>query len=453
MTPLRPLPWNAVLGGAWLGALMAIHPLPHTGALRSLLLLLGLIHVAFLFWRRRPPLATLTAAGTEGWLLALLSAWLVMQSALFAQSPGEALPALAHDWGKLLAVAALGVGLAASVRAGGEQRGAGALTTGMFLGFFLHAPLIVGYQAWQAVSFHRLLLGEGPLGNYGYVSMLVNAALAFLLADAGGRLCHGRRLLPFSAAAAVAAIAVVLVANALLISKAGLVMTHVLAWTFLAIVLRRGTAHRRLAITAVVLGLTLATAASLALQDRWGGAVAAVASGIAKADATAHTPSPTPSPATGPATRSPLQANGDKDPSFYIRSFSAKIGLQAIVQHPLGLGYGPDAFGRHLAQAHGVAGLVSSESGWIDFTLANGIPAILLFLALSWALMRRGWRVFGDGDTVGLALTLAVLNYAGRCALDGYLSGSRLTGFVLMASTLLALVAPPTGKRNAGHAD
>lgn len=450
MTPSRPLPWNAVLGGAWLGALMAIHPLPHTGALRSLLLFLGLIHVAFLYWRRRPPLATLTAAGTEGRLLALLTVWLAMQSALFAQSPGQALSALARDWGKLLAVAALGVGLAACVRADGERRGTSALTTGMFLGFFLHAPLIVGYQAWQAVSFHRLLLGEGPLGNYGYVSMLVNAALAFLLADAGGRLCQGRRLLPFSDAVAVAAIALVLAANALLISKAGLVMTHVLAWAFLAIVLRRGSAHRRLAIAAVILGLALATAASLALQNRWGGAVEAVVSGAAKADAPAPVPQGTATPSAAP---SPLQASGDKDPSFYLRSFSAKIGLQAIAQHPLGLGYGPDAFGRHLAQAHGMAGLVGSESGWIDFTLANGIPALLLFLALSWTLMRRGWRAFGAGDTVGLVLTLAVLNYMGRCALDGYLSGSRLTGFVLMASTLLALVAPPAGRRNAGHAD
>lgn len=440
---------SALLGAFWLAGLMAIHPLPHTGALRSLLILIALVHIGVLFWRR--PIPALPKPGIEGGLVVLLTGWLIVQAALFARSPAiVALADLGREWGKLLGMAAVGICLAAFIAGGRPQgRDEGRLATGLFLGFFVHVPLTLAYHGWQWWRTGQLPVGESLLGNYGYVSLLVNAALAFLLADAAGRFCWRNRLLPMSNTGVALAIAATLAANALLTSKAGLIMTHLLGWAFLAAVLRQGTRHRLAVVLAVMVGLGLATLASVMAENRWAGAVGAIASGVA----TAETPaSPALATAPIPTIQSPIQRIDGKDPSFYFRSSWASMGLQGIARHPLGIGYGADAFGRYLAAQYGVTGFVSSHNGWIDFTLANGIPALLLLLALAGALMWRGWLAFRAGNAIGLALSLATLNYVGRCAMDGYLTGSRLTGFAVMTGVLWGLSALPRSSHGADPA-
>lgn len=457
MNVARRVDASVLLGAAWLAGLMAVHPLPHTGALRSLLILLALVHVGMLFWRRRAyRRPALPPPGAEGALLALLTAWLLFQAALLAPGAARILAELGREWAKLLGMAALGIGLAAFARTGNQaERNAARLVTGMYLGLFAHVPLTLGYHAWRLWQTGQLPLGESALGNYGYVSLLVNAALAFQLADAARRLCQGGRLLPGSNGAAALAIAATLAANALLTSKAGLIMTHLLAWTFLAAVWWHGTPRRRtavLALLAVVGGLGLATLASVMVENRWAGAVGSIASGVATAEGAAA-PAGSPAPSAPIASiHSPIQRIDGNDPSFYFRSSWASLGLRGIVAHPLGIGYGADAFGRYLAAQHGVTGFVSSHNGWIDFTLANGVPALLLLLGLAGALMWRGWLGFRAGNAAGLALTLATLNYVGRCAMDGYLTGSRLTGFAIMAGVLWGLSALPRSSHGAGPA-
>lgn len=442
--------WSAWLGAAWLAGLMAVHPLPHTGAVRSLLILIALVHVGVLFWRR--PLPTLPPSGIEGALLLLLTGWLIVQPALFGH--GHAIVALAElgrEWGKLLGMVALGICLAIFTEGGRQaQRGAARLATGLFLGFFVHVPLTLGYHGWQWWRTGHLPVGESLLGNYGYVSLLVNAALAFLLADAAGRYCRRDRLLPWSNRWVAVAVLATLAANALLTSKAGLIMTHLLGWVFLAAVLWQGTRHR-LAVSLMVVGaLGLATVASVMVENRWAGALGAISAGVATADVPAPTAA-APAPPVA-AIQTPIQRIDGNDPSFYFRSSWASMGVQGIAHYPFGLGYGADAFGRYLATQYGVKGFVSSHNGWIDFTLANGLPAMALLLLLAGMLIWRGWQAFRAGHGVGLALSLATLNYVGRCALDGYLTGSRLTVFALMAGVLWGLSVSPGGRRGADPA-
>ena len=124
------------------------------------------------------------------------------------------------------------------------------------------------------------------------------------------------------------------------------------------------------------------------------------------------------------------------DASFYLRTIWAKTGLSGIAEHPLGMGYGIDAFGRYVHERYGIPRMISSHSGWIDFALANGIPGLVLLLALALAMMRRGLRAFRTGSPAGLALALFTFHYIVRCAIDGNLAGSRLTGFAFTAGLL-----------------
>ena len=137
--------------------------------------------------------------------------------------------------------------------------------------------------------------------------------------------------------------------------------------------------------------------------------------------------------------------------SFYVRAVSVRIGVAGIAAHPLGLGYGADAFGRYLVQQGGTSGAISSESGWIDFALGNGIPGLLLLLGLFWALLRRGWLAFRAGHPAGLAALLVTLNFAARSLLDGHLAGSRLTGFAFVAAALWLLAARPGAQSDASR--
>jgi hypothetical protein len=419
------------LSAAALTGFLALHALPRAGALRSLFILLVLVGFA---WSRRRQGGRLSvpAPGIEAALLAALTAWLFFQAAFLAPQPSAALAQLTREWGKLLALLALGIGLASICRMPRSPRCATLVVTGIFLGCFVHVPLTLGHHLWQWWQTGRLPLGESLLGNYGYISLPTNAALALLLADAASRLGLGKRLLPLSTLGVGLAIAATLLAHALLISKAGLIMTHVLGWTCLAALLRHGAPHRLPAVATVILALAAATLASVMVENRWLGATESIASGVA----TTEVP-------VAAAAAPPLPAPAAKDPSFYIRSFSAKLGLQGIVAHPLGLGYGADAFGRYVGQLQGVTGLISSENGWIDFALANGIPALLLLLALAAALCRHGWLAFRAGNPAGMALGLVTVNYIGRCAMDGFLTGSRLTAFALTAGILWALATMP----------
>jgi hypothetical protein len=414
----------------WIGGFVMLHSLPHTGALRSLLLLFGCAN-ALLLWRRYAPPWRAVAGGAEGWLLAALTAWLLLQSALLAPAPGPALSALAADWGKALLGAAMGAAVALAARRAGTPPTL--LPTAVFCGFFVHVLLTIGYQAWLLARTGQTLPGESPLGNYGYVSPLVNGAFAMLLADAAQRLCGLRRLLPLAHGGLVAALLATLVANALLAAKAGLVLTLALtAAALLAVAAQRPSWRRRILLGLLALLIVTVAAINFAPQSRWAGAMQAIADGLdthgnhAWLDATLQTYAGT---AIG------------SDPSFYLRTAWAKVAVAGIAAHPLGLGFGADAFGREVLASYGVGGFISSHSGWLDFALANGLPGLALLLALAGALMRRGWKDFARGGG-GLALLLVTLNYIGRSAIDGNLTGSRLAGYAIVAGVLWGLAAP-----------
>jgi hypothetical protein len=82
---------------AWLPLLIGLQGVPHTGALRTLFLLLGIGHAVWLARSPKRPLPGLHG-GIERTAFWLLTAWLVLQSALLATEPLLSLRTLAGDW-------------------------------------------------------------------------------------------------------------------------------------------------------------------------------------------------------------------------------------------------------------------------------------------------------------------------------------------------------------------
>jgi len=134
------------------------------------------------------------------------------------------------------------------------------------------------------------------------------------------------------------------------------------------------------------------------------------------------------------------QKQGVTDGSIYLRYIWGKAGIEGVINHPLGFGYNSTGYGKYISDKYPGASAISSHSGWIDFALDNGILALILLLYLSVIIIYRGWQEFGYGNPIGLVLSLIVINYIGRCAIDGHLLGSRLTGFVLTVVILWVLM-------------
>jgi hypothetical protein len=421
---------------AGLAGYITIHSIPGTGAVRSLFLLLLLGGLSVHAWRARPalkwPPLDLSAIS-----LLLLTAWLAFQSGFLAVDGPATLKTFAAEWPKNLLLAAVGIWLA---RTALFARQGAWLFAALFCGFFAHVLGNVGYQAWRYVTNGDQGPAMSLFGNYGHVSPFVDGVVAIAFADLAGRICFKRRLLPISSATLGGVFLLSAISLVLLTSKASWLNVVLMLGLFAAAIVFQGHRYRTqiLAMSlAAVIGLG---ALGFLAQSRWDNALESIRYGQAIESSTIW---------RGAEGTLPPNINE----SFYLRAAWATVAWRGLAEHPLGRGYGSDAFGRYLAERHGLKGAVSSHSGWLDFALANGIPGLLLLLVFGAALSFRSWRAFATNTGVGgLALALLTIGYLSRCLIDGHFTTSRLMGFFLVSGVLWGLARDADPRRESDPA-
>lgn len=406
---------------AWLPLLVGLQGIPHTGALRTLFLLLGIAHTIWLA-RSRPAVPPGSAAGVEKVLFWALTAWLLVQSALIAQDSSLSLNMLAGDWGKLLIMMALGWSVA---RVAPSRRW---LVVALFAGAFLHVASTLGRQLFSLLTVGGLAVRQSLLADYALTSPFTTTALAWLLADGAARIWHGRSLFPWSAPVTAVLALLTLAAESLLMAKSGQVITAILILVASLSLLRHPRIKRHWSIGIAIGGLCAIGLVVVVGASRW--------SGLQESFRAAwHEPIPVQAVIGDDA---PIASNLNH--SFYMRAVRARVGIEGVAEHPWGLGFDPDVFSRYVTQRFAIPqGISSSNSGLIDFTLANGIIGAALLLLLAASLMRRGWRTFVAGRPEGAALGLLVLHQLARYTLDGTLGGSRFTGIGLIIGAVWAM--------------
>jgi hypothetical protein len=408
---------------AGLAGYITIHSIPGTGAVRSLFLLLLLGGLASHVWRARPALKW-PPLDLSGMLLLLLTAWLAIQSGFLAVDGPATLKTFVVEWPKNLLIAAVGIWLA---RTALLARQGGWLFAALFCGFFAHVLGNLGYQTWRFMTNGDQGPAMSLFGNYGHVSPFVDGVVAIAFADMAGRVCFKRRLLPISFAMLGGVILLSALSLVLLTSKASWLNVVLMLGLFAAAIVFQGHRYRTW-----ILAVSLAAAIGLGAfgflaQSRWNNALESIRYGQAIESTTVWR-----------GTDETLPPNINE--SFYLRSAWATVAWRGLTEHPLGRGYGSDAFGRYLAERHGIKGAVSSHSGWLDFALANGIPGLFLLLAFGAALCLRSWRAFAtNSGTGGLALAFLTISYVFRCLIDGHFTTSRLMGFFLVSGVLWGL--------------
>jgi hypothetical protein len=406
---------------AWLPFLIGLQGIPHTGALRTLFLLVGIAHVAWLTHSLNGRLSGLDGR-SDKIVFWLLTTWLAFQSTFVAAVPSVAIKEFAADWGKLVLMAALGIWLALAAP---SRRW---VLIAVFSGAFVHVLLTLGPQPITLLSGEGLVYQRSLLADYALTSPFTTVAIAWLLADCSARLWHGRGSFPWSAVVSVILLLMSLSAEALLMAKAGQVMTAVLAVAAGMVMLSAPNLGWRWTVgatAALIVAVTLAGTTTAARWSNLGDSLLAAWS------------APVP---VAIVVSDDVALPGNLNHSLYLRAVRARVGLEGIAEHPLGLGFDAQVFRRYATDRFGVPEATSSSnSGLIDFALASGIPGLSLLLILAGLLMRRGWTAFVTGRPEGLVLALLVLQHMGRYLLDGTLGGSRFTGMALALGVLWAM--------------
>ncbi|NDF99333.1 MAG: hypothetical protein EB101_10515, partial [Chitinophagia bacterium] len=213
--------YSAIVGPLWLSGALAFNGIPGTGTLRSLFLLFGLVHLAWVI-RRRPLRPSWPDHGPELKLLVVLILWLLAQSVFFAIAPYESVMEIITHWGKILILIFMMVTFVAYSEDPKETRTW--LMWGVFLSGFLHVVATLVFQAWQLVKTGQFSIGYSLLGNYGYISPYITMSLALLLAEIVARLGFKKNSLPFRLSVIWLFFFLTLCAEGLLAAKAGYLM-------------------------------------------------------------------------------------------------------------------------------------------------------------------------------------------------------------------------------------
>lgn len=414
---------------AILGLLLAIYPLRNVIALRHLLLVTGLIISWSGIASFRMPTFRASAIA-----LIVLTGWLVLQAEFFSLYSRDAFANLAGDWlrGGLAALLAAQTYILVAHRVGDRCLAARLLITLALSALVFHSVHVLGEQMW---TWHKD--GEFPFNfpSRDIWSGVNNAALALLLADLSVYWIRRKRVLVLPL---WASIVLTLTCLALLVtlrttngSVIALLQVMVVGVTSLLLVRRKGLSLGLLGL-AFVIGVS-----SVAFDPR----THRLAEGVrlswdldAHVDGWLH----------GNRADWPRYSNGEVvSDSIFQRLSWAHAAAREVADHPLGVGYGHRAFGYAINQRYGTNyDIQSSHNGWLDFTLAAGIPGMLLLLLVAALLVRAGWCAFRDQQQPsGFALVLVVVDYLGRCALDGHLSGPRLEWFWLLTGLLVIATA------------
>lgn len=141
----------------------------------------------------------------------------------------------------------------------------------------------------------------------------------------------------------------------------------------------------------------------------------------------------------------PKTASGDVvDISAYERLAWVKEGLKLVLDNPWGTGYNRLAFGVGIDRKYHMNDTyrAHAHSGIIDFTIANGLVGLALWLCFLGALFYGGLKAFrGEQVGLGLALMFLISGFMGRSIVDSNMRDHILQQFFFLAMLFYGLTA------------
>lgn len=448
---MKPLQWGAL---AMLGALMFVWPIPHTIALRNVLLAAALGVCAYLAGKTENPLGALWQAKVPALWYAALTIWIVVGALFLSKETAWSLSEIGGQW--LKGLAALALGVCAALAAGRQGVLSGPrLVLVVFAALFAHvlylgASDVVGFLGNGVLARRVSGLTEGPdKANY-----LTNMALAILAAEVFFRVTFRRQLLPLNNFLLVAAIGLTGFSSYIEGMRNGMVAALFLFasigglyWLENRQKMKTGLLVGSLAGLIAVVGVF--GYASFKADQRW----QTLFQTIPVALDTEHNKT------WLNFNKYPLPTLADGRPaevSAYLRAAWFKEGVVALMEHPLGIGFGRNAFGHAIKEKYGEGG-GHSHSGLLDLAIGTGIPGMLLWLGFLLSLLYlAARRYFQHKNPYALILFFLVTGYSARMVVDSIIRDHMLEQFMFLVGMYGVLMlhekrtAPE--ERNGAHA-
>lgn len=435
-----------------LATLFFVWPIAHTLALRNALLLLSLLAFGWVVLRSKAHILS-HELKTPYAIYGLLTIWLIVVAIVVSDQTAWSLWEIKGQWLKGSLALVLGT-LAALSSTSGKFLAPRTIFATLTVALLAHKAYLVS-EALVAWSHHGEIPAKisGLAEHYAYASHLTNILIVFLGAEALYRIILKRAVLPFgtwflgfSIVLALASSYLEAARNAMIVLAALFVLASAWYWRE-----RRSMAETK--IVAASVGIALAFGGIFLYKH-------------IQSDARWQTLFQTIPIALDTETNKswidlnhhplPQMADGRQvDHSNYMRIAWFKEGLKLVAEHPLGIGFGRNAFDHAIKAKYGMAtGGGSSHSGLLDFTIGTGIPGAVLWCAFLLGLMRLAARRWETSQSFyALALFFLVLSYGLRMLVDGIIRDHILEQFLFLAGlfSVWATQPSPSNRITEGH--
>lgn len=427
--------WLEKTGLVILVLLFFIWPIPRTISLRDLLLVLVLLVSGYRAWRRGRSRGNPRALFTPAIMIATLTAWMYFVAFFISPESAWSIDELNSQW--IRALAALVAGVAVAMAAGPDSDLRQKVLLVIFAALLLHVLIvdILAVKQWSQDLMAQREFGRisGLAGGPDKSNYLTNLLLCFLLAESLYRLLSKKRALPFGNVFLGSAVGIALFSMFAERMRNGVAVFALML--LLAGLLWLLAQKSRLRKTGFVAG-----AAALAVITLGGLGLAVAIKGHTDLEKLIET-----APIAWNTEHHrgwlnekkyglPLLSTGEAvDPSAYQRIAWLKQGLLIIGEHPLGIGFGRNAFGHGLKAKYGEGG-GHSHSGLLDFAIGTGVPGALLWLGFFVSLMRLAWkRSRATHSHAAILLMLLLLDFGARMVVDSVIRDHMLQQFLFLA--------------------
>lgn len=425
--------------------LFSVWSIPGMTAVRHLLLFgAWLSYLAAGMWRCFPDV--LKAFPRVYGMLALLSGWFVFQAIVISPEPNWALGELRGQW--LIALIAFGLGMlfgaerqtSVELQGNDQAKNFGRKMTTLIFAILFAETLVTDAIAIAHFGVDGTLLKHSvPLtGGKLEMSFLLNILLAILAVDMFFRGTARKPLLRVPFSIVLLSLAATLFGIYVCSARNGVIGCLFLIASIAFLFIHQNRRNWSVWQIAAIALLSLLTIFSFGVINykgdaRWTSFTESAVIGWE----TANNPR-----WIDPSFSTPTMSNGQLvDDSAYRRVLYIHGGLSEIQQHPLGVGYGRNAFSHALRQHQPNVLAGHSHSGFVDLGIAGGYPALALWVLFIVSIGFAGAQsYFRDGNAHGLLLLFLVAGYTGRMVLDSVNRDHMLQMFFFLAAYLLTRI-------------
>jgi len=443
---LQKKPANFLLPLA--GFFLFILPIPHTLPVREGALFISIALLLLLFRGRRGALLeTLSSLRLQAALYLIFVAWLVFLALFVSQDTIWALKEIKTQWVMGSLALLLGAGLATLVRSGVIKMRAVMMV--IFWTLALHVLAINVDGVFRIINkllsgnpFHGLTaltagvggLTIGPIDG----GLLTSLFFVFILSECIYRIVNKKRLLPVSNAILVISLILVAGSSVLTGMRNIVEMPAVIGSAIFFLILAGGEARKKAIYSCLILvplSVVVLTVAyksdsrwaelkdslNLVMQEKEPARILAFAPGFV------------------------YPTLPDKRPvnvSNFIRLTKYRVGVEIIRAHPLGIGFGRNAFGHYLKARYNSGVGLNSDSSVLDMAVGAGLPGLGLFVAILFSVLVMSLKVYKKNrDFYALLLSLIIICFTARMVFDSVLRDHLLEMFLFLTGVLSTRVS------------